>query len=154
MLSITKFKVWKTFQMSSTKASRCSRLTRSHSLIRRFWNSVYHDQRTPFKNEDSSCNNTSKVLRNVVARETESICKRLVVKWKCKLQIVQAFNMPSLTSKRPKYYTPNEVNIHNTLKDLWVSFLGKVYDLTPMCERHAGTQCNSLQFDFILVDSF
>lgn len=46
--------------------------------------------------------------------------------------------MPVKTTKRPKYYTPNEVSIHNTLKDLWVSFLGKVYDLTPLCEKHAG----------------
>lgn len=42
------------------------------------------------------------------------------------------------TNKRPKYFTPNEVSIHNTLKDLWVSFLGKVYDLTTLCEKHAG----------------
>ncbi|XP_022109270.1 cytochrome b5 domain-containing protein 1-like [Acanthaster planci] len=39
---------------------------------------------------------------------------------------------------RPKYYTPNEVSVHNTLKDLWVSFLGKVYDLTPLCDDYAG----------------
>lgn len=39
---------------------------------------------------------------------------------------------------RPKYYTPNEVAVHNTLKDLWVSFLGKVYDLTPLCEKYNG----------------
>jgi len=52
----------------------------------------------------------------------------------------KALNMPAITSKRSKYYTPNEVNIHNTLKDLWVSFLGKVYDLTPMCEKHAGKE--------------
>ncbi|XP_068699599.1 cytochrome b5 domain-containing protein 1-like [Montipora capricornis] len=46
--------------------------------------------------------------------------------------------MPGKNSKRPKYYTPNEVSIHNTLKDLWVSFLGRVYDLTPLCEKNAG----------------
>eukprot|EP00794_Sanderia_malayensis_P015412 gene15412-16986_t len=39
---------------------------------------------------------------------------------------------------RPKYYTPNEVSIHNTLKDLWVSFLGKVYNLTPLCQTSSG----------------
>lgn len=44
--------------------------------------------------------------------------------------------MPS--AQRPKYFTPNEVSIHNTLKDLWVSFLGKVYDLSPLCETEAG----------------
>ncbi|CAB3987130.1 Hypothetical predicted protein [Paramuricea clavata] len=41
-------------------------------------------------------------------------------------------------ARRPKYYTPNEVGIHNTLKDIWVSFLGKVYDLTPLCKKYAG----------------
>ena len=40
--------------------------------------------------------------------------------------------------KRPKYFTPNEVSIHNTAKDIWVSFLGKVYDLTPLVEENAG----------------
>jgi len=39
---------------------------------------------------------------------------------------------------RPKYFTPNEVAIHNTIDDLWISFLGKVYDLTPLCEKYKG----------------
>lgn len=39
---------------------------------------------------------------------------------------------------RPKYFTPNEVASHNTAKDLWVSFLGKVYDLTSFVEENAG----------------
>ncbi|XP_013393112.1 cytochrome b5 domain-containing protein 1 [Lingula anatina] len=39
---------------------------------------------------------------------------------------------------RFKYYTPNEVAVHNTLEDLWVSFLGKVYDLTSLCEKYKG----------------
>ncbi len=38
----------------------------------------------------------------------------------------------------PKYYTPNEVSVHNTLEDLWVSFLGNVYDLTPLVQKHKG----------------
>ncbi len=41
-------------------------------------------------------------------------------------------------TKRTKYYTPSEVSIHNTSKDLWVSFLGKVYDLTSFLEANAG----------------
>ena len=41
-------------------------------------------------------------------------------------------------TKRSKYFTPNEVSIHNTAKDIWVSFLGKVYDLTPFVEANAG----------------
>ena len=39
---------------------------------------------------------------------------------------------------RPKYYTPNEVSVHRTLEDLWVSFLGKVYDLTSLADREKG----------------
>ena len=53
-------------------------------------------------------------------------------------------NMPGKPTKRPKYYTPNEVSVHNTLKDLWVSFLGKVYDLTPLCEKNAGKKMDKL----------
>lgn len=48
-----------------------------------------------------------------------------------------------ISYKRPekfvqRYYTPNEVSVHNTLEDLWVSFLGKVYDLTPLCQQYKG----------------
>lgn len=43
-----------------------------------------------------------------------------------------------MVSARPNFYTPNEVSLHNTLKDIWVSYLGKVYDLTPLCEEYAG----------------
>lgn len=39
---------------------------------------------------------------------------------------------------RPKYFTPTEVAVHNTLEDLWVSFLGKVYNLTPLCDKYKG----------------
>jgi len=39
---------------------------------------------------------------------------------------------------RPRYFTPNEVCLHNTADDLWVSYLGKVYDLTPLCEKYKG----------------
>ncbi|XP_039250818.2 cytochrome b5 domain-containing protein 1-like [Styela clava] len=41
-------------------------------------------------------------------------------------------------NKRPSFYTPNEVGLHNTIKDVWVSYLGKVYDLTPLCEEYSG----------------
>ena len=89
----------------------------------------------PFKDEWVSCklNKSSCAtgcygkLQQTLATD-ENVCKeRLVVK-----------KMPTKATKRPKYYTPNEVSIHNTLKDLWVSFLGKVYDLTPLCEKNAG----------------
>ena len=39
---------------------------------------------------------------------------------------------------RPRYYTPNEVSTHNTASDIWVSFLGHVYDLTKLAEEHSG----------------
>ena len=52
--------------------------------------------------------------------------------------VVKIFNMV-----RPKYYTPNEVAVHNTLEDLWVSFLGKVYNLTPLCEKYKGNFSNA-----------
>ena len=44
----------------------------------------------------------------------------------------------SIMPKKPKYFTSNEVAIHNTAKDIWVSFLGKVYDLTAFVEANAG----------------
>lgn len=39
---------------------------------------------------------------------------------------------------RPKYFTPNEVCVHNTVDDVWVSFLGKVYNLTELCDKYKG----------------
>lgn len=38
----------------------------------------------------------------------------------------------------PKYFTPNEVGLHNTLNNIWVSYLGKVYDLTELCNNNRG----------------
>ena len=37
-----------------------------------------------------------------------------------------------------KYFTPEEVAAHNTPGDCWVSFHGKVYNLTPLYEKYAG----------------
>ncbi|XP_008298534.1 cytochrome b5 domain-containing protein 1 isoform X1 [Stegastes partitus] len=39
---------------------------------------------------------------------------------------------------RPKFFTPSEVAAHNTAADLWVSFLGKVCDLSPLMSRYGG----------------
>uniref|UniRef100_A0A8C7WRT7 Cytochrome b5 domain-containing protein 1 n=1 Tax=Oryzias sinensis TaxID=183150 RepID=A0A8C7WRT7_9TELE len=39
---------------------------------------------------------------------------------------------------RPRFFTAAEVATHNTATDLWVSFLGKVCDLSPLVTRHAG----------------
>ena len=40
---------------------------------------------------------------------------------------------------RPRYFTPNEVSSHNTASDIWVSFLGHVYDLSKLVEEHSGS---------------
>lgn len=42
-----------------------------------------------------------------------------------------------------KYFTPTEVSLHNTLGDLWVSYLGKVYDLTPLVNEFKGKLSNA-----------
>ncbi|XP_030043122.1 cytochrome b5 domain-containing protein 1 [Microcaecilia unicolor] len=39
---------------------------------------------------------------------------------------------------RPRFYTRLEVNQHNILTDLWVSYLGKVCDLTSLVKKHKG----------------
>lgn len=41
-------------------------------------------------------------------------------------------------SNRPSFFTPGEVSLHNTIRDIWVSYLGKVYNLTPLCEEYSG----------------
>lgn len=43
-----------------------------------------------------------------------------------------------LAMPRQRYYTPYEVSQHNDQKDIWVSYLGKVYDLTALCREHQG----------------
>ncbi|XP_054848329.1 cytochrome b5 domain-containing protein 1 isoform X2 [Eublepharis macularius] len=39
---------------------------------------------------------------------------------------------------RPRYYSPQEVSVHNRPTDLWLSFLGRVYDLTPLAKEYKG----------------
>lgn len=43
-----------------------------------------------------------------------------------------------MVTRGTKYYTPGEVAAHNTHSDCWVSFLGKVYDLTELCQNNSG----------------
>lgn len=51
----------------------------------------------------------------------------------------------------PRFFTPAEVAAHNTAADLWVSFLGKVCDLTPLMERHKGERrWESLILEYLL----
>ncbi|XP_054594545.1 cytochrome b5 domain-containing protein 1 [Nothobranchius furzeri] len=42
------------------------------------------------------------------------------------------------TRTRTRYFTPSEVAAHNTTSDLWVSFLGKVFDLSPLVACFQG----------------
>ncbi|XP_044138826.1 cytochrome b5 domain-containing protein 1 [Bufo gargarizans] len=43
-----------------------------------------------------------------------------------------------MSPARASYYTPREVSRHCTINDLWVSFLGRVYDLTALAKEHRG----------------
>ncbi|KAM3823931.1 cytochrome b5 domain-containing protein 1 isoform 1-T1 [Vipera latastei] len=42
------------------------------------------------------------------------------------------------SSSRPRFFTPREVAVHNRPWDLWVSYLGRVYDLSPLAEENRG----------------
>lgn len=41
----------------------------------------------------------------------------------------------------PLYIAPFEVVIHNKLHDCWVSFLGKVYNITSLLKEFEGQDC-------------
>lgn len=45
-------------------------------------------------------------------------------------------------SKEPtskiRYYLPSDVVLHNKPNDIWVSFLGKVCDITPLIKEFKG----------------
>jgi hypothetical protein len=41
-------------------------------------------------------------------------------------------------AKRMPYYSADEVARHMVSSDCWVSFFGKVYDLTPLIAQHKG----------------
>ncbi|ENN70310.1 hypothetical protein D910_10071 [Dendroctonus ponderosae] len=38
-------------------------------------------------------------------------------------------------------FAPFEVVVHNTPQDCWVSFLGKVLDVSPLIEKYNGQKC-------------
>ncbi|CAD8058259.1 unnamed protein product [Paramecium primaurelia] len=42
--------------------------------------------------------------------------------------------------KRRAYYTPYDVSVHNTANDLWVSFFGKVWDLTQLVQENISSK--------------
>lgn len=40
--------------------------------------------------------------------------------------------------KRRRYYTPQEVRVHNSANDCWVSMFHEVYDLTNLIQSNYG----------------
>lgn len=52
-------------------------------------------------------------------------------------------------NRPPKYYSPEEVKVHNTAQDLWVSWLGNVYDLTSLAKQHKGEWTGTYYVDKI-----
>jgi cytochrome b involved in lipid metabolism len=38
--------------------------------------------------------------------------------------------------KKKRYYTPEEVRVHNTANDCWVSFFNEVFDLTELIDAN------------------
>ncbi|XP_051681202.1 cytochrome b5 domain-containing protein 1 isoform X3 [Oryctolagus cuniculus] len=45
---------------------------------------------------------------------------------------------PEFEYFKRRFFTPAEVAEHNQPEDLWVSYLGYVYDLTPLAEEYKG----------------
>jgi cytochrome b involved in lipid metabolism len=45
---------------------------------------------------------------------------------------------PSPATSNVRYYTPSEVELHNSTNDLWLSWLGNVYDLTALSQQRKG----------------
>lgn len=45
---------------------------------------------------------------------------------------------PDFDNFQRRYFTPSEVAEHNQPEDLWVSYLGFVYNLTPLVQEFKG----------------
>lgn len=45
---------------------------------------------------------------------------------------------PDFDNFQRRYFTPSEVAEHNQPDDLWVSYLGFVYNLTPLVQEFKG----------------
>ena len=59
----------------------------------------------------------------------------------------EPFHSDSEMSKIPdRYFTPAEVELHNAPTDLWLSWLGHVYDLTKLAEEYKGGLFANLTF--------
>lgn len=46
---------------------------------------------------------------------------------------------PAGTATGMPYFSPAEVSAHNCEEDLWLSFLGNVYNITPLIKAHKGS---------------
>ncbi|XP_001369257.1 cytochrome b5 domain-containing protein 1 [Monodelphis domestica] len=46
---------------------------------------------------------------------------------------------PNMRYFRRRYFSKAEVARHNTVDDLWVTYLGAVYNLTPLAQKHKGS---------------
>lgn len=49
---------------------------------------------------------------------------------------------PEFEYFKRRFFTPAEVAEHNQPEDLWVSYLGYVYDLTPLAEEYKDPQAH------------
>ena len=49
-----------------------------------------------------------------------------------------------ISAKDEKVFTADEVSQHNSLESLWVSYKGKVYDVTEFAQSHPGGAKNLL----------
>jgi cytochrome b involved in lipid metabolism len=52
--------------------------------------------------------------------------------------ILPTYESDKTVSSLPRYFTPKDVANHNSASDCWVSFLGKVYNLTPLIRDFKG----------------
>lgn len=51
---------------------------------------------------------------------------------------IEIYILPDLSENMVKYYTPEEVALHNNADDCWVSIYEKVYELTSLIAENRG----------------
>ncbi len=57
----------------------------------------------------------------------------------------------SSDQKRQPYFSKDEVALHNVQSDCWVSFFGKVYDLTALVNEHKGWHAHNFCSHLLLT---
>lgn len=55
---------------------------------------------------------------------------------KRQLPLIPTINIQKLKFQHFPYFLPEEIVVHNTPEDCWVSFLGVVRDLTPLVKKY------------------